>query len=326
MSTVKVQADLLQAREGVLTPPVEARQPQRLSVIYNPTAGGRRRRLFEKVMSALEAAGCQVALNKTSCAGDAERLAAELASESCDRLVVAGGDGTLNEVVNGLASSASAPPLALIPLGTANVLASEIGLPVRADSIVSTILDGLPRPISLGAVNGRRFVLMAGAGFDAWTVADVDIGLKRRIGKGAYVWSTLRSLFRFPFERYQVIVDGVPHSAASVVIANARHYGGPYVIAPDASLERPDLEVCLFRRGGRFQALRYGAALVLGRLPSLSDLDVIRGTTIQVSVNKAPGEPVRIAQEPVQSDGDIVAQLPAEIVVEPRALELVYPA
>ena len=106
-------------------------------------------------------------------------------------MVVAGGDGTVNETINGLARSGL--PLALIPLGTANVLAAEIGLQTDPAAVARCVAFGQPRPIALGAANGRRFILMAGAGFDANVVAGVSVPMKRWLGKGAYILSSLAS-------------------------------------------------------------------------------------------------------------------------------------
>ncbi len=300
-------------------------RPLRLALIYNPTAGRRRRRLLAAVLDRLGAARCEVAVKETLYAGQAETLAADLAGGAIDRLVVAGGDGTINEVVNGLASVADAPPLAIIPLGTANVLASEIGLQLDPQSIATTILQGEPHRISLGRAGDRFFVLMAGAGFDAWTVATVNLRLKRRIGKGAYVWATLRNLFRFPFRDYEVVVDGTPYLASSVIAANARHYGGPYVVAAGADLRDPTLQVCLFTRGGRYHALRYGLALVTGHLPRLADLRILTGQNVTIRALPKAGVPDAL-EEPVQGDGDILGRLPLAISVVPQAISLVFPA
>jgi diacylglycerol kinase family enzyme len=158
---------------------------------------------------------------------------------------------------------------------------------------------------------------MAGAGFDAHVVANVSLGLKRRIGKLAYVWEAVRQLFRFPYGRYRATIDGKVYDAASVVVAKGRLYAGPYVAAPDARLDAPEFQVCLFQRGGRWNAIRYAVALALGVLPRLPDYRIVTGR--HVRIEGPPGDPV-------QGDGDIIAHLPAEISIAPISLALMAPA
>lgn len=287
---------------------------RRLLVIFNPAAGWRRRQRLEPVLAALRARGCAIEIMETTARGDAERYAKTADPASFDRMVVAGGDGTVNEVVNGLAGSGTA--LAIVPLGTANVLAAEIGLATDAAGIARTIAEGVPRPISLGLVNGRRFLLMAGVGFDAHVVREVSVALKRRLGKAAYVWATLRQLRAFDFPTYRVEIDGTPYQAASVVIANGRYYAGRFVCAPEGRLEDPRLAVCLFLRSGPWAAIRYALTLFTGRLPRLGSYRVIPASRLEIT--GPPGDPV-------QGDGDIVGHLPAEIEVLPGALDLVFP-
>src|SRR5690242_8459419 len=137
-------------------------------VIYNPTAGRRRRRKLDAVVDALTQHGVQVTLRATTCRGDAERLSGEASSRDFDRLVVAGGDGTINEAINGLRDRTL--PLAIVPLGTANVLAAELDLPLDPPAVAEAIVQGRPRAVAIGRVNGRAFAMMAGVGFDAYVV------------------------------------------------------------------------------------------------------------------------------------------------------------
>jgi YegS/Rv2252/BmrU family lipid kinase len=287
---------------------------RRLLIIFNPAAGWRRRQRLAPVLAQLREQGCALELRETQGPGDAERFAAEADPGAFDLVVVAGGDGTVNETINGLARSGL--PLALIPLGTANVLAAEIGLSTDPAAVARCVAFGQPRPIALGAANGRRFILMAGAGFDAHVVAGVSVPMKRRLGKGAYVLSTLRQLLVFDFPCYEVLSDNTVHHAASVIVTNARYYGGRFVCAPDASLESATLQVCLFQRGGRLAAIGYALALFSGRLPRLSSYRLIEARRIEV--RGRPGEPIQV-------DGDGIGQLNVAIEVLPKALDLVFP-
>ena len=298
----------------------EARaDPRRLLVIFNPTAGRRHRRRFEATLAALRARGCPLELRETRHAGHAAELAAAVDSKAFDIVVAAGGDGTINEAVNGLIAADAGKaclPLAVLPLGTANVLAAEIGLSADPETLARTIAEGEITSVSLGRANGRIFIMMAGAGFDAHVVAGVDGALKRRIGKGAYFWQAARLLFAFAYPDYRVTLDGESFPAASVIVAKGRFYGGRFVCAPDARLEASEFQVCLFGRRGPWNALRYAAALGRGRLPRLADVRILAARRVTI---EGP------ADDPIQGDGDIIARLPVTLEVLPAALGIVMP-
>ncbi len=294
--------------------PVLPNAARRVLVVFNPIAGRRRRGRYDAVIAALAARGCRVTIRETRGRGDAEAFAGTVLRDDFDVIAVAGGDGTINEVANGLGPSA--PPLAVIPLGTANVLAAEIGLPVDPDLVARTIARAQPTMVNVGTVNGRRFLMMAGAGFDAHVVANVDPVMKRRFGKLAYVWQTFVQFGRYRFPELRVTVDGTAYPAYSAVVANGHYYGGRFVCAPDARLTEPRLDVCLFTRPGRLNAARYAAALSLGFLPRLPDIRIIQGRHVTV------GGPLG---EPVQADGDLVSRLPADIALASDGIWVLCP-
>jgi YegS/Rv2252/BmrU family lipid kinase len=288
--------------------------PRRVLVIYNPVAGPRQRRQFGAVLRFLAMTGCTVAVRETNAAGAAGQLARTALDERHDVIVAAGGDGTINEIINSVAGTSAV--LGLIPLGTANVLAAEIGLPTEPRDIADVIAHGRPRPIYLGVVGSRRFAMMASCGYDAQAVDRVNLLLKRRLGKLAYVTSALGTWLRHREVRFSLLIDGQPASAASVVIANGHYYAGRFECAPDARLDDPRLHVCLFERPGRWNLLRYALALGVKRLTRLPDVRVIPAQMVKVT---AP------AGEPIQADGDIVGETPAEFRVSTERLNLLMP-
>jgi YegS/Rv2252/BmrU family lipid kinase len=301
--------------------------PRRLLVIYNPTAGGRRRQRFEAVLAGLAKFGCPMDVRPTTGPGDAALFACEADVAAHDLVVAAGGDGTINEVINGLVRQAgpgreAEVPLAVLPMGTANVLAAELGLDLVPDNIARTIARGPLQAVSLGratngAGEGRVFSLMAGAGFDARVVAGIDLRVKRLLGKGAYLLGGFYQMSRRKPPPLQVTVDGRAYEAASVVVSNARFYGGRYLLAPRASLLDPQLHVCLFRHGDTLSILRYAMALQYGRLTEGERFRIVTGRDIRIE-----GDPAA----PLQADGDIIAHLPVSIAPLPRALRMVTAA
>ena len=291
-------------------------------VIYNPVAGRRHKGFFAEILDNLVSQGCSLTVRETGWAGHAVDLAGTASGEDHDAIVVAGGDGTINEVINGLGPTS--PPLGIIPLGTANVLAREIGHrpsgSKAAAAVAETIREGTVLWAHLGEARSddgdRVFVLMLGAGFDARVVAGVTSKLKRALGKFAYVWRSIVEIVRFKDARYRITIDGQSWRGASVVVANGRYYGGPFIVAPAASLAAPRLDVCVFRRSGRWAAISYAGSLLVNRMGRRRDLTFVQGTKVRIE-----GPP----DEPVQADGDIVAHLPVTITLSDRRLPIVVP-
>ncbi len=287
---------------------------KRILVVHNPTAGQASHRRLEAVVARLRAGGAEVDLRATSRRGDAERFAGEADAGVHDVLAVAGGDGTVNEAVNGL--TPAAPPLAILPTGTANVLAWEIGLGTTVARVADTMLHGRAQAVRAGRVDERRFLAMAGVGFDARVVAGVDLALKRHLGKAAYLWQGLKEAWSGDFPMHELEIDGRRERAAAAIIANGRLYAGRYLVAPGARLDDGRLHVCLFRTPGRLAALRYGLSMGLGRLNRLADYEVIPAERVVVSTPTGG---------PVQGDGDIMAALPARFDVDDVAISLMVP-
>jgi YegS/Rv2252/BmrU family lipid kinase len=293
---------------------VDLQRARRVLLIHNPIAGAQRPGYLAQILRELEALGLEAEQRDTKSRGEAESIAGEITRADCDVMAVAGGDGTINEVVNGM--TGEAPPLAIVPMGTANVLAAEIGLTPAPAIVAATIARGRPARIHLGRANDRRFIMMAGAGFDADVVAHVGTALKRRIGKGAYVWQSLVELCRAEREPVHVRIGDFETDVGSVLAANGRYYGGRFVVAPDADLGAARLDVCLFEGARRLDILRYALALGTGRVARLGDVAIREARSIEIS--GPPGAPL-------QADGDIVATLPATIELEMDAIEILRP-
>lgn len=280
---------------------------RRIAVIFNPAAGRRHGGRFQATVEKLDGL---VTLYRTKQSGDATEMAMHLVGEGVDALVAAGGDGTLNEVVNGMAGSET--PLGIIPLGTANVMAHALGFGTKPGKVAAAVNRGRMRRIHLGRIvsadqpGGRLFVLMAGAGFDAQVVAEVDLALKRHTGAFAYVAQTLAGAFGYAFPEISLSADGAGCRAVTAVVCNGPLYGGPFVAAPRADLDKPGFELRLLERPGLWNVLRYGAALAAGRLDALPDAPCRRATRIELQGPEGA---------PLQADGDILAHLPATLSV-----------
>ncbi|MBW1703938.1 MAG: NAD(+)/NADH kinase [Deltaproteobacteria bacterium] len=199
------------------------------AIIVNPVSGhGRSLRKAQKVQRLLDQSGLDVELLLTEAAQHGRTLANEIAS-SVEVLVCVGGDGTVNEVANGLVDAGQDTPILIIPTGTANVIFREIGLPGDLESQVKLAMDSSVRLLDLGRAGDRFFIMCAGAGFDA---AIVDTISQTRTQSGismlSYIMPTLRETFRYPFPRMRVTINGkdFDEGATFVVIANMQRYGG----------------------------------------------------------------------------------------------------
>lgn len=274
-------------------------ETMKIKLIANPAAGSAARDRIARAVMLLEQGGAVVDVTLTGGRGDAVRAARDARHQEYDRIVAAGGDGTLNEVINGLAPSDI--PLAFIPLGTTNVFALETQIPFNLEQACALALGGTPHRICLGQADGHRFLLMAGIGFDAEVVRGVSLRLKRRVGKLAYVISGVISLCRYRPQLLEVVTEaGVRRQAYGVIISNGRLYGGRFVVSPSASLYKKTLSVCLLLRKTRLGLLGTVAKIAAGR-PLLID------EAVQLQARKVV---VAGASVPVQVDGDYVGDLP----------------
>jgi diacylglycerol kinase family enzyme len=251
--------------------------------------------------------GQRVDVVETRYRGHATALSREAAERGSRLVVAAGGDGTIAEVANGLAGSDT--HLGIIPLGTANVLARELGLPNEPRSLAAALAFGRSRSIwpglATGAAGERLFVQMLGVGLDAQVVHRLPLPLKRRFGRGAYVLQTVREALRYAHGPLTVRLDGKATHAAAVIVSKGRLYAGPYLLAPDAALCEPGFTVALFDQGGVLAALRYGVALPLNLLPRQPGLRLVAARQVEIL-----GQGV-----PAQADGDPAGTVPLRVAV-----------
>jgi len=284
-------------------------------LIANPIAGrGAGERELRRIEPSLRSRGIDLEVAVTSQAGDAQAAAASRA-EDHEAVLVIGGDGTLNEVVNGLEADR---PVAIYPIGTGNVLAKELGLPRSIVRFCNMVQGGREHVVDIATIGDRRFVSMAGAGFDADVAADMGAGRTAGIHMAAYIGRTLRHLARYDFPRISVAVDGGEpvDSAGFVLVSNVRSYGGPFVVTPDARHDDGLLDVCLLRRGTPLAYMAAMLAFILRCHRAARGARYLRGRSIRLSAST----PVRY-----QVDGDAAGFLPATIEILDRTLRFIVP-
>lgn len=286
-------------------------------IIFNPASGKGNVDKVQAVKQLLQQQGCSVELYLTKSAGDATRYL-EQYDGALDIIAAAGGDGTVNEVVNGLKGRANGSyQLAIIPTGTTNVLAAELGFPKSAKKIAEIILSNQIKPIYLGSINQRRFVLMAGVGYDAWVVDTVNLALKKKVGKLAYVWSMIKQLKNFGSKAYRVVIDGIEYNANSIVITNGRYYGGSFVLSREAELSSSTTQIMMISGNSPLKFFGILLGLPFGLMEKMPGTVSVAGKHIEITDHDAGA-----SLEPVQADGDSLTQLPLELKMEEDAVQL----
>jgi len=292
-----------------------ARAASRIAaLIVNPKAGSPTRALtIEGIVAAAAELGWHVTVFETVCPNDATRLAAEAVRERYPVVLVAGGDGTLNEAIQALAGTDTI--LGAIPLGTMNVWVRELGLSLDPVEVVRQLLQGPVFRIDLGRLNGRYFLLMAGLGFDAEAVHAIQGETKRRFGPLAFLAAGLLAAIRTRGTRLRVRADGQTFetNAALVTVGNTRLWAGAVKITHRATAVDGRLDVCIFPGRSLFSKLRLLLLVLFGRHED--DPEV---TYLQVRSLHLATRPV----VPIQVDGEAWGTTPAHVDVVPVCLRV----
>jgi YegS/Rv2252/BmrU family lipid kinase len=288
---------------------------RRIALIINPVSGGAGKLDLARLEGIATEHASALDVLRTERSGHATGLAREAREEGFDLVLAGGGDGTVNEAINGLALSAT--PLGIVPLGTVNVLARECGLPLDPENAFRIALEREPRKITLGHIKTgeveRYFSFVAGAGLDAHVVHGVSTGLKKLIGKGAYIVKAISTLALWRPPRLVVSVEGREIDCQLVVASNGKDYGGDFVMAPDADITEPGLCFTLLTDMRAVAMLKFALAFGIGRHLSIKGVETIA----------APGARIS-GKAHVQLDGDYFSTTPAEISSVTDALRLVF--
>jgi YegS/Rv2252/BmrU family lipid kinase len=294
----------------------------RTCVIFNPAARGNQARHFRQHLG--DMAG-QAAFKTTTAPGDARRLAAEAVAENFELIVAAGGDGTVNEVLNGMGDAPDGFARArfgVLPLGTVNVFARELEIPLRIAHAWEILQNGRETKIDLGCVEflaGRVrkkqfFAQLAGAGLDARAIELVDWSHKKKIGPLAYVIAGLKAL-RERKPKISVRVDGKNFDGELILIGNGKFYGGPFKIFTAADLRDGLLDVCIFPRVDFPTLLRCAPGLLARRKLPEKIVRRFRAEKFELVCESAAFE----------VDGEWIGNLPATFSVERERLRVMVP-
>ncbi len=288
----------------------------KIFVVFNPAAHKAERK-SEDFLEALDilSKGNDLILLETSKPGDGKLLAERAVKEKAEIVVAAGGDGTLHEVVNGVVGTDVA--VGILPLGLTNVFALDAKIPMELPKAAELILKGRPRKVDLGRANGDYFILMLGAGLDAYAVHKLDLRAKKTLGRSSYIISGFTNYFTYNPSRIKVIVEdlGLNFEGYHVIIANTASYGGRFKISPKARWDDGLLDVCIFQKGGPYNDFRYFMGVLHSRHTHYPDVIIVKSAKLRL---EGDGVYYHLDSEPV-------GLLPLKVEAVHGAVEIILP-
>jgi YegS/Rv2252/BmrU family lipid kinase len=320
---------------------------RKAALLYNPESGGsraRRQAELESVLALLRGANVEAQLIFTDSRAHAKEKARQAVLAGFDTIFACGGDGTIHNVIQVLANTSAA--LAILPMGTANALAHDLGLPMNIAAAARVALEAAPRRVALGHIQcldlegqprARFFIVAAGAGVDAHLFYKLHTGTKQRMGMAAYYAKAWQLWFTHPMTRFLVEFcetgSGESRRAdvTELMAVRIRNFGGVLQeLAPGASLERNDLRVVFCSTASRLAYLLYVTRGLLRRSWKIPGIDLAHSSRVSCQYLRAPASPEASPKaEPnvyVEADGELVGTLPAEITIAPDALTLLAPS
>jgi diacylglycerol kinase (ATP) len=289
-----------------------------LMAIFNShSGGGGYRRDLPLILDSLRGLGYDVEERETAGVGDATRLAREAVEQGLDLVCAIGGDGTVNETINGLAGAEV--PLAIVPTGTVNVLAMELGIPLELPDAVKLLEVGTVSWIDLGLAGDRYFALMAGVGMDAAVVASLNPVLKKAFKEAAFAVQGLANYLTKEEPLIRVTTAERTVEGYFAVFGNSSNYGGGFGITPLADMRDGLLDVCVLKDKSFLSTIWYWSAALINAHIKHPKVEYFRTEAAEI-VTVEEGKEVL-----VQTDGEVSGKLPLTCRVVPRSLRVVVP-
>ena len=285
---------------------------KKIAIIFNPKAGSGKKAILDKIIKILSSTN-SIQLFETKAAGDATDIARK-ESDNFDIIVAAGGDGTINEVVNGINPNTL---LGIIPMGTANIVAIEAGISNNVQNICSVINRGNTKKVYLSNINNKKFILMAGIGYDAQVVKNINPKLKKIFGKLIFVLEGFKQFFKLKEFTITIKTNHQTYNANWVLITNAKHYAGSHSITTSTNIFDEHLVCYIFPNLSKLSFLYNLFLIVLfGDLSKSDKIITIRSSSLEITSDSTT---------PVQCDGELFGQLPALIKNNRECVNLLIP-
>jgi diacylglycerol kinase (ATP) len=315
---------------------------RKAALLYNPESGGSRRRLreVESALAVLRDGGIEASLVPTQSRAQGGEQARWAMESGCDTIFACGGDGTIHNIAQVIANSPVA--LGILPMGTANALAHDLGFPLNVTAAAKAALQGVPRRVALGCVTyvdlrgkpgARYFVMAAGVGVDAHLFYKLDGRTKQRMGMAAYYAKAWNLWFSYPMTRFaaEYVENGTLEARRAEVTellsVRIRNFGGiVQQLAPGASLDRDDMRLIVCRTSSRMAYLAYVARCLLRLQWSVPGIDLAYGTRVRCEYKASADASQEQRKIYVEADGELLGTLPVDMSVVPNALTLLAPS
>jgi YegS/Rv2252/BmrU family lipid kinase len=286
------------------------------ALIFNPAAGRASKKSIDFSVRFLKEKGLEPFLFETKKKFDAVTISQNCLKDNFETIIVAGGDGTINEAIQPLIFSERR--IGILPFGTANVLAREIGVPLSLKKALKLLTDGKEKKVSAGKVTflekeeSRYFLLMAGVGFDAEVVFSNNETAKKNFGRFSYLMTAAKTFLKFSSEQLDFTAEGEQFSGYSALISNSSHYGGNFKIAKAASIFEPELHLIIIENDSAFDILRVALSALFKSHPAFDGLQFRITKKIKIKGNAK-----------IQLDGDFAGTSPCIIEAIPNALTFI---
>jgi len=295
------------------------------TIIINPVAGKRNYRNIKKAINVLRSKDIIPNIKETTKRGDAYIFAKEEIKKGTEIVIAAGGDGTINEIANGLIGSTA--KLGILPIGVANVFSLELQIPSDPILAADVVLNGLPTLINAGYIRLNKesgegevrkyFMLMVGIGFDGGVVREIDRIKISKCGKAAYIFTGMKVISKYTRSLLHIKIDQERMvEGYSAVVGKAHYYGGRFSVTPHASLMDDSLALCVFKSKGSLKMLKYVFGILTMKHLTYTDVYYCKAKEIEVNSED---------EVFVQADGDLFGRLPAYLSVEKDALTVLLP-
>ena len=288
-------------------------------IILNPAARSER---AQRKRAQVEALARHCAFCATTRTGEAEQMARRGVEEGFEKIVAAGGDGTINEVVNGICQSSIGPEanvrLGLLPIGTMNVFATELGLPLNDLELCWNIIQSdNTRAVDLPKANQKFFAQLAGVGLDAQVVKETSAQLKKNFGPLSYLISAAQIAARQPPRLFIESDDTSVKEGSFVLVGNGRLYGGPFPFFKHAVIDDGKLDVVVFKSLGYLEIIKYLQDVVFSSEIRVPEIEYFQTSRLRVDSDQSV---------PVELDGELVGNCPVEFTLQARSLRVLAPA
>ncbi|MFH1589989.1 MAG: diacylglycerol kinase family protein [archaeon] len=299
----------------------------KIKLIINPAAGIQKKNLVKikntilslkqitpemKIKNFFEKKGLKIDVEETKKQSDATNIAKK--SKNYDIIIAAGGDGTINEVINGMQNHKT--KLGIIPLGSENVMAKELNIPLRITNACKTIIKGNTRKIDIGTINNKKFIFVAGVGFDAEAITNVQPILKKLLGGHAYTLAGLKTLFSHKPEELTIIIDGKKEKAYFAIVTNIKTYGAGIVIASNAEMDDGYLDLCLFKNKDLWSVMKYVVGAASGKMSKLKGIEQHKIKKAEITSKKKVS---------YHTDAEIGGTTPIKIAILKEKLSVIVP-